>query len=129
MEPAEQAGLKDYLASLDHPMASAVRSLRTAILSVDPQIRENIKWHAPNFALRDDFATFNLSRPDTLQVVLHTGAKPKPGHREITITDPHKLLRWSGRNRGVVTFPTKAAAEAALEDFTDIVRQWASQLE
>lgn len=110
-------------------MVSAARSLRSAILSVDPQIRENIKWHAPNFYLRDDFATFNLTRPDTLQVVLHTGAKPKPTHREITIADPRKVLRWAGRNRGVVTFPTGAAAEAALEDFTDVVRQWVSQLE
>ncbi|MBD8044621.1 DUF1801 domain-containing protein [Arthrobacter sp. Sa2BUA2] len=129
MEPAEPAELTHYLAALDHPMAPVVRSLRAAILSVDPQIRENIKWHAPNFFLRDDFATFNLFRPDTVQVVLHTGAKPKPEHREITVTDPHKLLRWAGRNRGVVTFPTRAAAEAALEDFTGVVRQWVSQLE
>ncbi|MCC3281473.1 MULTISPECIES: DUF1801 domain-containing protein [Arthrobacter] len=129
MEPAEPSALTDYLASLNHPMRSSVQKLREAILSVDPRIRENVKWHSPNFFLRDDFATFNLNRPQAVQVVLHTGAKPKPEHREITVADPRKVLRWAGRNRGVITFPSRAAADAGLEDFTDVVRQWVSQLE
>lgn len=129
MEPAESDALTDYLAALDHPMSSVVRHLREAILSVDPQIRENIKWNAPNFTLRDDFATFNLRRPDNVQVVLHTGARPKPDHPEITVNDPHKVLRMVGRNRGVITLSSRAAAEAAMGDFTDVVRQWVAQLE
>jgi hypothetical protein len=35
----------------------------------------------------------------------------------------------AGRNRGVVTFSSRAAAEAAMDDFTDVVRQWVAQLE
>ncbi|MBF4994188.1 DUF1801 domain-containing protein [Arthrobacter gandavensis] len=129
MEPAEPEELTDYLAALDHPMSSVVRHLRAAILSVDPRIHENIKWGAPNFALHDDFATFSLRRPENIQVVLHTGARPKPDHREITVTDPRKMLRMAGRNRGVITLSNRAAAEAAMGDFTDVVRQWVAQLE
>jgi hypothetical protein len=78
---------------LDHPMKDAALTLRHGLATVCPDVVENIKWKAPNFALRDDFATMNLRRPASVQVILHTGARPKPDHPEILPNDPSGLLR------------------------------------
>ena len=129
MTPAASSEVDAVLATLDHPLEPIVTEVRAAIRSVSPRIVETIKWAAPNFAVHDDFATLNLRRPTAVQVILHTGAKPKPEHPEITVADPAGLLRWADRNRAVITFTDHEQALEALPAFTAIVHSWVSQLE
>jgi hypothetical protein len=114
---------------LDHPMKDAALTLRHGLATVSPDVVENIKWKAPNFAVRDDFATMNLRRLTAIQVILHTGARPKPEHPEILLDDPSSLLRRADRNRWVATFTSADHVRDALPAFLVIATSWAHQLE
>jgi hypothetical protein len=98
-------------------------------VTASPGVIENVKWKAPNFALNDDFATMNLRRPTAVQVIFHTGARPKPDHREIVVDDPAGLLRRADRNRWVATFTSAEALRDALPAVTAIAASWVRQLE
>jgi hypothetical protein len=117
-----------FLERLEHPQLAAIRLLRAAILSADPRIREGIKWNAPSFALGEHFATFKLRPVETVQIVLHTGARARPTPARITIDDPAGLLAWVAPDRAVVTFAGLDVARARQDALIDIVRQWAEQL-
>ncbi|HEY1013276.1 MAG TPA: hypothetical protein VGE07_11265, partial [Herpetosiphonaceae bacterium] len=73
---ARKQTVAEFLDELDHPHKPAIAALREQILALDPRIREGIKWNAPSFALGDDFATFKLRPAETIQIVLHPGARP-----------------------------------------------------
>jgi hypothetical protein len=126
--PAEES-VDHFIAALDHELLDVIALVRSSIKSAVPQAIESIKWKAPNFALDDDFATLNLRRPNAVQVILHTGAKPKPGHPKIQIDDPASLLRWADTNRAIVTFDSRTEAVAAQPVFVAIVRDWVRQLQ
>jgi hypothetical protein len=122
------AAADEYWAGLEHPMAESARGLRAALLDAAPGVAETLKWKAPNFATVDDFATFNFRRPTAVQVILHTGAKPKPEHPEITVDAPAGLLRWADRNRAVVTFGSSDQILEHRDAFATLVSSWAAQL-
>ncbi|WP_166872349.1 MULTISPECIES: DUF1801 domain-containing protein [unclassified Salinibacterium] len=124
-----EASVDEFVASLDHELADVVDLIRSSIKSAVPQVTESIKWKAPNFALADDFATLNLRRPTAVQVILHTGPKPKPEHPKIEIDDPAALLRWADSNRAIVTFTSRAETLATQPAFVAIVRDWVRQLQ
>lgn len=109
-------------------MAESARGLREALLDAAPDVVETLKWKAPNFATIDDFATFNFRRPTAVEVILHTGAKPKPEHPEIIADAPAGLLRWADRNRAVVTFGSSDQILEHRDAFAALVQSWAAQL-
>lgn len=108
-------------------MTDAARAVRSAVLRAVPHATESIKWQAPNFATQDDFATFSMRRPGTLQIVLHTGAKPKPEAAEITIGDVGGRLKWAGRNRAVISFTSPEDAHIAIRELEGTIRSWVVQ--
>lgn len=111
-----------FMATLDHPLKAEIGAARGWILGVDPGIEELIKWKAPTFRFKDDFATVNLRSTDGLQLIFHTGAKVKASATTgVTIVDPAGLLRWLAKDRALVTVPATDEGHAA---FIDIVRQW-----
>ena len=117
-----------YMAQLDHPRKAEIETLRSLIKAVDPRIRESVKWNAPSFALADHFATLKLRPFETVQVVLHTGAKLKPNAAPLTIADPAGLLQWAAPDRAVATFAGAEDLAARGEAFAAIVRAWIAQL-
>lgn len=125
---ATGATVDTFLERLEHPHLAAIRLLRAAILSADPRIQESVKWNAPSFALGEHFATFKLRPVETVQIVLHTGAKVRPRTAPITVDDPANLLAWAAPDRAVVTFTGLEAASASQEALIDIVQQWVAQL-
>ncbi|KQX05067.1 MULTISPECIES: DUF1801 domain-containing protein [unclassified Leifsonia] len=129
MPPESGSEVDLWFDDLEHPLTDAALRLRTAILGVSPSIVESIKWKAPNFATTDDFATFSLRRPNAVQVILHTGAKPKPEHPEIVIDDPAGLAKRLDRNRFVVTITSDQQAAVAEPAFITLVRSWVDQLD
>lgn len=128
-ESAAIGSVQAFLDALVHPHREGVMRLRELILSLDPRVREEVKWNAPSFALEDHFATFKLHPPKQIQLVLHTGAKAKDAPRKFTIDDPRGLLRWAAPDRCVLTLASSAEAEAHLDDVASIVRQWIAQLQ
>jgi hypothetical protein len=118
-----------FLERLEHPQLAAIRLLRAAILSADPRIYEAVKWNAPSFALEEHFATFKLRPVETVQIVLHTGAKVRPTPVRITLDDPTGLLVWVAPDRAVITFAGLEAASASQAALVAVVQQWVAQLE
>jgi hypothetical protein len=69
-----------------------------------------------------------MRRPGILQVILHTGATPKPELAEITVDDLGGRLKWASRNRAVVTFTSNQDVAEALPEFEKVIGDWTRQL-
>ncbi len=114
-----------FLAALEHPHKSLVVAIRRLVLAVDPAIGEGIKWNAPSFHTSEHFATFHLRAKDGVQLVLHLGAKPRPGaNPKRDVPDPDGLLDWKGADRAVVTVHDAKELAARKAALTRILRAW-----
>jgi hypothetical protein len=122
------ADVDSFIKQLDHPCKAGINRLRAAIKSLDSSIVEEIKWNAPSFKIEDHFATFKLYPPKNIQIVLHTGAKPKTPLRAFMVDDPHQLLKWPAIDRCVLTLQSSEQAEQLQEIVTKMVKQWIQQL-
>ena len=113
------------MARLDHPLKAGVERLREAILSSDPEITEHVKWKAPSFC-RDgeDRITFQLRRPDRIQLVFHRGAKVRTDTGSFTFDDPTGLLQWATADRAIVTFGDLAEIDARAGELRELVGRW-----
>lgn len=108
-----------------HPLDDVIQRLRELIGSVDPAVREGIKWNSPSFHTSEHFATFHLRQKQAVQVVLHLGAKSRADVDLRThITDPGAQLEWRGPDRAIVTFTSVADVDAHGEAFVAVLRQW-----
>lgn len=113
-----------FMAALDHPLKPEIEAVRALILGLDPAIGEGIKWKAPTFRTTNDFATVNLRSHDSLQLILHLGAKVRPDFRKPDINDPAGLLKWLGKDRCVASLGAGDAWRANAPAFEAVLRQW-----
>ncbi len=120
--------VNDFMARLEHPLKPEIEAVRGIILRADPRITESIKWNAPSFALTEHFATFKLRPVETVQIVLHTGAKARPTGKGRDIDDPTRLLHWAAKDRCVATFSDMQDIVAKAVAFGAIVKQWVEQV-
>jgi hypothetical protein len=123
----EAGSVSDFLATLEHPHKAAIEALRALILGTDDRVREEVKWNAPSFFITEHFATFKLRPLETVQVVLHTGARVRPDARALVIDDPAGLLKWAAKDRCVATFADMNDVESRRAAFASILRQWIEQ--
>ncbi|MBL8470283.1 MAG: DUF1801 domain-containing protein [Rhodocyclaceae bacterium] len=117
-----------YLAALEHPHKKGVQALRKVILSIDANIREEVKWNAPSFCLEDHFATFRLHPGSIFQIIFHTGAKAKGNPKQFHLDDPQGLLKWAAKDRCIIAFKSDADAMAKSVEITRMVKDWIAQL-
>jgi hypothetical protein len=117
-----------FLEQLEHPRKAEVELLRAIILSADPRIQESVKWNAPSFALDEHFATFKLRPVETVQLVLHTGAKVRPAPAPMAIDDPGGLLAWAAPDRCLITFADLNDIRSKQAALVAILQQWIAQL-
>lgn len=121
IDPAVDA----FMQKLDHPLKKEIESVRTIILGVSPAIREGIKWNAPSFRTSEYFATVNLRSRESVQIVLHLGAKVREiPAKGLQIDDPRGLLKWLAKDRCMITLGAGrefTANRAALES---IIGTW-----
>lgn len=125
---AGSAAVDALLAGSSHPHLAGIQLLREAILGLDPRIQEAVKWNAPSFSLDDHFATFKLHPPGSIQLVLHTGAKPQQAPRQFVLQDPERLAKWAAPDRCVLTLGASDAARQHRQAVVDLVSQWVGQL-
>ena len=110
---------------LDEASKPAVCALRQIILAADPSIAEGIKWNVPSFRTSEYFATMHLRAKESVQVILHLGAKTRDTSiTGVAIADPGSLLVWLAKDRASVTFGDLNDIDARRSAFTDIIRQW-----
>lgn len=113
-----------FLAALDHPLKREIEAVRALILGLGPEVSEGIKWKAPTFRTSNDFATVNLRSTNSLQLILHLGAKVRPGLETPHIDDPAGLLKWLARDRCMATLGAGEAYRANAPAFEAVLRQW-----
>ena len=121
------ADVDTLLEATAHPYIAVIDAIREELLAV-PGVLESIKWKAPNYALADDFATMNLRRPQAVQLILHTGAKPKPEHPEIDLGELPAFARRADRNRVVLTFVSATLSEDDRLTLRRMISGWIAQL-
>ncbi len=117
-----------FLAVSEHPGKVVIENIRAAILNLDPRIREEVKWNAPSFMLEDHFATFKLYPQNSLQLVLHTGAKPKKPSREFVLQGSTKLVKWAAPDRCVINVGNNDSTPEHCQLVANLVQQWIRQL-
>jgi hypothetical protein len=66
----------EYIEKLDAPVAQIVQAIRQIVLSMDPEIGEEIKWNAPSFLYTGEMKPFN----------------PKEYKRYIIVMNLHKRI-------------------------------------
>ena len=120
----QTATVESFLGALDHALKGEVVALRQLLLSVDPAISEEIKWNAPSFRTSEHFATMHLRAKDSLQLILHLGAKSKRAVPSDAIADPDGLLKWLGPDRASISFMGGDDLESKSSALVAIIRQW-----
>lgn len=125
---AKAQDVESYMETLEYPLIDGVEALREIIPAIDSRIVESIKWNAPSYAIGDHFATLNLHRQDSIQVVLHGGAKPRADLGSLRIDDPSGMLSWAAPDRANVEFASVEDISARRLEFEAILRQWIAQV-
>ena len=124
-----QQDVTAFLAALDHPLKPEILVLRQIILDADPSIAEGIKWNVPSFRTSEYFATMHLRAMESVQVILHLGAKTRDTSiTGVAIADPGSLLVWLAKDRASVTFGDLNDIDARRSAFTNIIRQWITHI-
>lgn len=118
------AKVDDFMARLAHPLKAEIGVLRGAVLSADSRIKESVKWNAPSFYITEHFATFKLRPQETVQIVLHRGAKVRTDGLGAAIEDPARILTWAAKDRCVATFSDMNDVEANKSALITIVQAW-----
>ena len=111
------------MATLNHPHKAAIAELRKVIRGADSSILEGVKWNAPSFRTTGYFATTHLLAKSGLAVILHLGAKARPGANP-DIKDPKKLLDWLAKDRAIVSFEDLQDLRAKAGALQSVIRQW-----
>lgn len=116
--------VQSFIDALDHPLKSEIIALRQLLLSINPAISEEIKWNAPSFRTSEHFATMHLRAKDSVQLILHLGAKSKRVIPPGAIADPEKLLKWLGPDRAAVRITGAGDLAKKSDALVAIIRQW-----
>jgi uncharacterized protein YdhG (YjbR/CyaY superfamily) len=117
-----------FLRALDHPLKKDIERARKIILSISPDIREGIKWNAPSFRTKDDFATFFLRPKHAVQIIFHLGAKRRDPPKVPQLADPDGLVQWLATDRCLVTLGTGKEIQQKRAALQAIVREWMAWL-
>lgn len=127
-KPKPEATADTFMAALDHPLKADYAAVRKTILSADKSITDGVKWNSLSFRTTEWFATVNLRSRDSVQLVLHLGAKVGKEAPAEAIPDPKGLLKWLGKDRAMATLGAGAQMKAGLPAFKAIVQAWIAQV-
>ena len=112
------------MVSLDHPQRAEIEAVRKAILGVDKSIADGVKWNSLSFRTTEWFATVNLRSRDSVQLVLHLGAKAGKAADRESIPDPKGLLAWKGTDRAIATLGSGTTLKANLPALRAVLKAW-----
>ena len=123
--PGPADDVERFLSTLEHESKPEIAALRRLVRSIDPAVREGIKWNAPSFYTTEHFATFNLRHKGGVQLVLHLGVQARPDIRvREAIVDPEALLQWRSADRATVTFKDLREIDVHQPALVALLRQW-----
>lgn len=115
-----------FIRKLNHPQQPVLQAIRRTVLAVSPRVREGIKWNSPSFRTTEWFATMNVHGKESIRLILHRGAKFRPG--SVEVPDPSGLLQWLGKDRAMVVIRTDHGHAARLKPLKALLRHWIKQV-
>lgn len=114
-----------FLKGLDHPLSAEVSVLRKIILETQVELKENIKWNAPNYIYdNEDRVTMKLYPPRQIQLIFHRGAKVKNQPKNKLIHDETGLLVWKENDRAVVSFKNEDEIKKNEKNIQKWIQDW-----
>jgi hypothetical protein len=123
-KPKAEPSAADFLAALNHPLKAEIEAVRKTLLASDKTIADGVKWNSLSFRTTEWFATVNLRSRDTLQLVMHLGAKAGKTAPADAIPDPKGLLKWLGKDRALATLGSGAQLKANLPALKAVAKAW-----
>jgi len=121
---AAEPGIGAFMLALAHPLKAEIEAVSRTVLGAAPGITAAVKWNAPSFRTTEFFATIHLRSHDEVQLILHRGAKARPGANLPSIDDPAGRLRWLAKDRAIFALGRGANLAVSLGELEAIVRQW-----
>ena len=115
----------EFVDGLTHTRRAEIVQLRDAILAIDLDITERVKWNAPSFCIDgDDRVTMRLQPGDRVELVFHRGAKKRDDANRFRFDDPTGWVVWASPDRGVVTLADTSETSRRAKRIADLVRAW-----
>ena len=125
MANAHEPEVDTFMGGLTQDRRAEVERVREAILAIDLDITERVKWNAPSFCIDgDDRVTLRLQPGDRVEVVFHRGAKRRDDADSFHFDDPTGWLVWASPDRGVVTIADAGETAERLPGLAELVRAW-----
>jgi hypothetical protein len=106
-----------YMRDVDHPFKAEMQAVRQIILGVSPKMSERIKWNAPSFFYKEDFAAFHPRATEFVHlIVLFPGGAG--------MDDDTGLLEGSHKDRREAKFYGMDDVAAKKPRLEKLVKRW-----
>ena len=106
-----------YMRDVDHPFKAEMQAVRQIILGVSPKMGERIKWNAPSFFYKEDFAAFHPRATEFVHlIVLFPGGDG--------MDDDSGLLEGSHKDRREAKFYGLEDVAAKKPRLEKLVKRW-----
>lgn len=117
-----------FLKDLNHPFYEEIELLRIFILSLDQNLKENIKWNGPNYCYNgEDRITMRIQPPKKqVQLIFHRGTKKQANPKNKLISHKSELLLWKENDRAIITFKSMLDIENGKAELQEIIAEWIS---
>ena len=112
---SKNAKVDEWMANADNPFKDLWEVIRSAVLSTDPKMEEDIKWGAPTFMFKGNLATFNPRAKKFVNLTGHTGA---------TIEDPEGILEGDAAEARVLRVGSEEEFNTKKSGLESVVRNW-----
>lgn len=119
--------IDEFMNSLDSDKRMQITVLRQVIVSVDPTIREHIKWNAPSYVLDgEDRVTFNvMNKEGVVKLVLHMGATRKENKTgSPVLVEENEIIEWNSDIRGTISFKSMEDVTSNKAALSLILKKW-----
>ena len=117
---------QEFMTEFDDERKPLVEAFLKAIIETCPTLTETINWNAPTFCFNDkDRMTIMLHKKDRVDLILHTGAKPKEDKKTpFLYTDDTELLEWNSNIRATISFSDLSDFLSKRKLFKKAVKRW-----
>ena len=107
-----------WMAKYENPQKPLVEAVRQTILKADKRMSETIKWQAPTFVYKGNFASFYPKSKAHVSLMFHTGAK---------IAGDFPSLEGTGDTSRVIKISDAGDLKAKTAELLRLVKAWCDQ--
>ncbi len=121
LKAGDAAAVTALMATLKHPHKAEVEALRQIIMAANAKLNERVKWNAPSYFYKADFASFNLHQQDFVQLILL--------FPQGLIDDDSGLLLGTWKDRREARFQDMKDVQAKQAALQRVVNKWVEKMD